>query len=89
MSTSRQYTVEKVTGSFCIDKEGLMKYIDIVRLKHPAFVGQYRHLHGLVQGSEPARFTIDDEIGMLRIMGEVERLLSETDISQASAISSE
>ena len=81
--------VESPRGRRSIDKEGLTKYLDIVRLKHPAFVGQYRQLHNLVEGSEPARFTIDDEIGMLRIMGEVERLLSETDISQASAISSE
>jgi predicted dehydrogenase len=81
--------VESPKGKRSIDKEGLKKYLDLVRLKHPAFEGQYRHLHGLVRGSEPIRFTIDDEIGMLRIMGEVERLLSETDISQASAISSE
>ncbi len=89
MKRPYRVSIESPRGKRSIDEKGLRKYIDIIRLKHPAFERQYRHFHNLVEGSEPARFTIDDEIAMLRVVEEVERLLSETDISQASAISSE
>lgn len=89
MKRPYRVSIETPKGKRTIDEKGLRKYIDIIMLKHPAFEWQYRHFHGLVQGTEPARFTIDDEIGMLGAMEEVERLLSENDISQASAISSE
>ncbi len=89
MKRPYRVSIESPKGKRSVDKKGLRKYLDIIRLKHPAFEEQYRHFHGLVEGSEPARFTIDDEIAMLLVMEEVERLLSETDISQVSAISSE
>lgn len=62
-------------------KRGLKLYLDLLRFKHPSFQGQYRHLHGVVEGSERPRITLDDEIGMVRMMEGVVRRLSETDIS--------
>jgi len=56
---------------------GLGQYIDLVQLKHPAFVGQYRHFVGTVEGREEPRFTVDDEIGMLKVMRMVVEALSE------------
>ena len=74
-------SVESPEGKRKLDDRGLVQYLDLVRLRHPAFVGQYRHLVGAVEGSEAPRFTVDDEMGMLRVMGEVVEILSETDIS--------
>jgi hypothetical protein len=42
-------------------------------------VGQYRHLVGTIEGSEAPLFTVDDEIGMLRVMEEVVDRLSGDD----------
>jgi predicted dehydrogenase len=74
-------SVESPLGKRRIDKKGFSQYLDLVRLRHPAFVGQYRHLVGAIEGSEAPLFTVDDEIGMLRVMEEVVGVLSETDIS--------
>jgi hypothetical protein len=74
-------SVESPEGKRKLGDRGLVQYLDLVRLRHPAFVGQYRHLVGVVEGSEAPRFTVDDEMGMLRVMGEVVEFLSETDIS--------
>ena len=74
-------SVESPLGKRRIDERGLGQYLDLVRLRHPAFAGQYRHLVGAVSGSEAPRFTVEDEMGMLRVMGEVVEILSETDIS--------
>jgi predicted dehydrogenase len=74
-------SVESPRGKRKVDKKGFSQYLDLVRLRHPAFVGQYRHLVGTIEGSEAPLFTVDDEMGMLRVMGEVVGILSETDIS--------
>lgn len=74
-------SVESPEGKRKLDERGLGQYLDLVRLRHPAFAGQYRHLVGVVAGSEAPRFTVDDEMGMLKAMGEVVEILSETDIS--------
>jgi len=74
-------SVESPAGKRKLDDRGLVQYLDLVWLRHPAFGGQYRHLVGVVEGSEAPRFTVDDEMGMLRVMGEVVEILSETDIS--------
>ena len=74
-------SVESPRGKRKVDKKGFSQYLDLARLRHPAFVGQYRHLVGAIEGSEAPLFTVDDEIGMLRVMGEVVGILSETDIS--------
>lgn len=55
---------------------GLRMYLDLLRLKHPSFKNQYRHLHGLVKGSEKPRITVDDEIDMVRVMSKVPGHLS-------------
>jgi predicted dehydrogenase len=73
--------VESPEGKRKLDERGLVQYLDLIRLRHPAFVGQYRHLVGAVAGSEAPRFTVDDEMGMLKVMGEVVEIMSETDIS--------
>ena len=62
-------------------KKGLRLYLDLLRFKHPSFQSQYRHLRGLVAGSEAPRITIDDEVDMIRTMEEVRQHLHETDIS--------
>ncbi|MFQ6054103.1 MAG: Gfo/Idh/MocA family protein, partial [Candidatus Bathyarchaeia archaeon] len=40
---------------------GLRMYLDLLRLRHPSFRNQYRHLQGLVERSEKSRITVDDE----------------------------
>ena len=62
------------------ERKGLKLYLDLLRFKHPSFQSQYRHLCGLVAGSETPRITIDDEVDMIRTMEEVVKHLSETDI---------
>lgn len=77
-------SVESPIGKRKIDRKGLGKYLDIMRLKHPAFREQYRHFVRVIEGSEPPRFTVGDEVSMRRVMDEVSRRLSETDITQGS-----
>ncbi len=74
-------SVESPRGKRREDEKGFSQYLDLVRLRHPAFVGQYRHLVGVIEGEEAPLFTVDDEIGMLRVMEEVVGVLSEIDIS--------
>jgi len=74
-------SVESPEGKRKVGDRGLGQYLDLVRLRHPAFVGQYRHLVGAVEGSEAPRFIVDDEMGMLKVLGEVVEILSGTDIS--------
>ena len=59
------------------DKPGFGKYLDIARLKHPAFKRQYQHFAAVVAGQEEPRFTVEDEAGMLATMDEVLRVLRE------------
>lgn len=61
-------------------KKGLRLYLDLLRFKHPSFQSQYKHLQGLIVGSEAPRITIDDEVDMIRTMEEVRQHLHETDI---------
>jgi len=62
-------------------RRGLKVYLDLLRFRHPSFRNQYRHLVGLVEGSETPRITIDDEMDIIRMKEAVVRRLSETDIS--------
>jgi len=65
------YTVEAGGTKKTTTSRGLDWYLDLIQFKHPSFVEQYRHLDKLVhEGGEP-RITIDDEIAMLRVMGEI------------------
>lgn len=77
MKSPRSLTVKSPRGSRKMGG-GLGQYIDLVQLKHPAFVGQYRHFVGAVEGREEPRFTVDDEIAMLKVMEEVVEILSES-----------
>ena len=43
-------------------------YLDLVRFKHPSFSEQYRHFHRVVKDKEPQKFTIDDELSMIRVI---------------------
>jgi len=63
------------------EKKGLKLYLDLLRFKHPSFQNQYRHLYRLVEGSETPRITVDDEISIIRMIEDVVKHLSETDIS--------
>jgi predicted dehydrogenase len=74
-------SVESPEGKRKVGERGFVQYLDLIRLRHPAFAGQYRHLVGAVAGSEAPRFTVDDEMGMLKVMAEIVEILSETDIS--------
>lgn len=56
---------------------GFGQYLDLIRLKHPAFVGQYQHLVATVGGDEGALFTVEDEIRMMRVLEDVVGVLSE------------
>ena len=69
-------TVRTPRGERTEDKPGLGKYLDVARLRHPAFRRQYEHLAAVVAGSEEPRFTVEDEVEMLRVMDRVVRLLT-------------
>lgn len=56
---------------------GFGQYLDLIRLKHPAFVGQYQHLVATVGGDEGALFTVEDEIRMMGVLEDVVGVLSE------------
>jgi predicted dehydrogenase len=58
-------------------KWGFNKYIDLLRLNHPSFIGQYRHLYKVIMAEEKPRITINDEIEMIKIMNEVEEISKE------------
>ena len=60
---------------------GLRMYLDLLRYKHPSFKNQYRHLRGLVEGSEEPRITVDDETDMVRMMSKVRSHLSQAQIT--------
>lgn len=57
---------------------GLRMYLDLLRCKHPSFKNLYRHLRGLVEGSEDPIITVDNEIDMVRMMKKVRIHLSRT-----------
>jgi predicted dehydrogenase len=69
-------TVRTPRGERTEDKPGLGKYLDVARLRHPAFRRQYEHFAAVVGGAEEPRFTVEDEVEMLRVMDGVVRLLT-------------
>jgi predicted dehydrogenase len=70
-------TVKTERGRRRIGGMGFGQYLDLIRLKHPAFVGQYAHLVSTIGGDEEPRFTVEDEIGMMGVLEDVVRVLSE------------
>ncbi len=77
-------SIESPVGKRKIDRKGLGKYLDIMRLKHPGFKEQYHHFVRVVKGSELPMFNVGDEVSMRHVMDEVSRRLSEIDITQGS-----
>ena len=70
-------TVKTERGRKQIGGMGFGQYLDLIRLKHPAFVGQYAHLVSTVGGDEGPRFTVEDEISMMGVLEDVVGILSE------------
>jgi predicted dehydrogenase len=70
-------TVKTERGRRRIGGMGLGQYLDLIRLKHPAFVGQYAHLVSTICGDEKPRFTVEDEIRMMGVLEDVVGILSE------------
>ena len=70
-------TVKTEKGRRQIGGMGFGQYLDLIRLKHPAFVGQYEHLVATVGGDEAPQFTVEDEIRMMGVLEDVIGLLSQ------------
>jgi predicted dehydrogenase len=70
-------TIKTAKGRKQIGGMGFGQYLDLIRLKHPAFVGQYQHLVATVGGTEEPRFTVEDEIRMMGILEDIIGILSE------------
>jgi predicted dehydrogenase len=70
-------TIKTAKGRKQIGGMGFGQYLDLIRLKHPAFVGQYQHLVATVGGTEEPRFTVEDEIRMMGILEDIMGILSE------------
>jgi len=77
-------TIEAGGENRKVKGRGLGWYLDLVRFRHPSFKNQYRHLVGLVEGSEEPMLGIEEEIGMLRVMEEVVRRLKEEEGTDGS-----
>jgi len=69
-------TVKTARGRKQIGGMGFGQYLDLIRLKHPAFVGQYQHLVATVGGTEEPMFTVEDEIVMMGVFEDVVGTLS-------------
>ena len=77
-------TVKTDRGRRQIGGMGFGQYLDLIRLKHPAFVGQYEHLVATVGGTEEPRFTVEDEIRMMGVLEDVVGILSEDEKGEQS-----
>lgn len=58
-------------------KRGLGQYLDLLRAKHPSFVGQYLHLYKVIIGEEEPRIDLEDEIEMIKVMEKIENISKE------------
>ena len=79
MKAPHGVTVKTDKGRKQIGGMGFGQYLDLIRLKHPAFVGQYEHLVSTVGGTEEPRFTVEDEISMMGVLENVVKVLSENE----------
>jgi predicted dehydrogenase len=70
-------TVKTDKGKKRIGGMGFSQYLNLIQLKHPAFVGQYEHLVATVRGTEEPQFTVKDEITMMGVLEKVVGILSE------------
>ncbi len=67
---------EKNKKKICMRK-GLSQYLDLLRMRHPSFMGQYLHLYKVIMGEEEPRIDLDDEIEMIKIMKKIEDISKE------------
>ncbi|MBS7638525.1 Gfo/Idh/MocA family oxidoreductase [Candidatus Bathyarchaeota archaeon] len=67
---------EKNKKKICM-RRGLGQYLDLLRMRHPSFVGQYLHLYKVIMGEEEPRIDLDDEIEMIKIMKKIEDISKE------------
>ena len=50
------------------EKKGIKVYLDLLRFRHPGFVNQYSHFKKVIMKDEPPKFTVDEEIAMIKMM---------------------
>jgi hypothetical protein len=70
-------TIKSNKGNRRIGGMSLSKYLQLIQLKHPAFPEQYRHLINVLEMREMPKFTIVDEIKMMKVLENVIQLLRE------------
>ena len=70
-------TVNTAKGRRQIGGMGFGQYLDLIRLKHPAFVGQYEHLVATVGGDKEPQFTVEDEIRIMGVFEDVVGILAQ------------
>jgi predicted dehydrogenase len=70
-------TLKSNKGKRIIGGMKLSQYLQLIQLKHPAFPEQYRHLINVIELRESPKFTIDDEIKMMKVLNNVVQLLNE------------
>jgi predicted dehydrogenase len=64
-----------------VDKKGIRQYLDLIRLKHPAFINQYKHFVSVIENQTKSRFSIEDEIIMHKVMNKIVSLLSKNNLA--------
>ncbi|MGQ9679831.1 MAG: Gfo/Idh/MocA family protein [Candidatus Bathyarchaeia archaeon] len=62
------------------ERKGFKVYFDLLRFRHPGFVNQYSHFNKVVAKDELPKFTIDDEIDIIRMMQNTLLYLAENNI---------
>jgi predicted dehydrogenase len=90
MMNPYKVTTEKDGKKIDYNTGGLAWYLDLVRFKHPSFIKLYEHFEKLISNGEEPRISLDDEIGMIKIIENVSEWLEEKPInekSQSSVIS--
>ncbi len=63
-----------------IIRRGIGQYLELLRARHPSFVGQYRHLYKVIMGEEDPRITLEEEIEMIKVMNKIEDISKKNNI---------
>jgi predicted dehydrogenase len=58
-----------------LKEKGMSWYFDLLRLKHPSFRNLYHHFLQIIEKNSAPRFTIEDEINIIKTIGEVSSFL--------------
>ena len=69
-------TLESEYGKKKFTDRGFDWYIDLIKLKHPSFVNQYKHFEQLTKDGVFQRISIEDEISIINMIGQVSEWLS-------------